>query len=177
MEKFLATDLESFRKKLGMSNIDTKIKVISIFGNSGDGKSATMNEVFFNGEEVFKMSNEQVSCTMGIDCYYQKFFYNHPIFCIDTEGLSAVTQNENQQHRMLMKVLAMSDIIIYRTRSERLSVEMYKFLATASLTYQKHFSPILHAADSSTSTAKGPHVIIFHETHNTRPLTNSKSQQ
>lgn len=168
-ENFLATDLEAFRKKLGLSNIDTKLKVISIFGNSGDGKSHTMNSVFFDGDEVFKMSAEQNSCTMGVNCYYQKFFYNHEILCIDTEGLQGVTQNENQQHRMLMKVLAISDIIIYRTRAERLSIAMYKFLATASKTYLKHFSPMLHAASSAT--AKGPDVIIFHETHNTRPLT------
>lgn len=132
-----------------------------------------MNNVFFDGDEIFKMSNEQSSCTMGVDCYYQKFFYNHEILCIDTEGLHGVTQNENQQHRQLLKVLAISDIIIYRTRAERLSIEMYKFLATASKTYMKHFKSMLHA-DSSTSTAKGPHVIIFHETHNTRPLTNSR---
>jgi zinc finger FYVE domain-containing protein 1 len=171
-ENFLASDLESFRKKLGLSNIDTKLKVVSIFGNSGDGKSHTMNNVFFDGEEVFKMSSEQNSCTMGVNCYYQKFFYKHEILCIDTEGLQGVTQNENQQHRMLMKVLAISDIIIYRTRAERLNIDMYKFLATASKTFLKHFSPMLHAA--SMSTAKGPDVIIFHETHNTRPLTSSK---
>mgnify|MGYP002655284242 CR=1 FL=1 len=172
-ENFLATDLEAFRKKLGLSNIDTKMKVVAIFGNSGDGKSHTMNNVFFNGEEIFKMSPEQNSCTMGVNCYYQKFFYNHEVLCIDTEGLQGVTQNENQQHRMLMKVLAISDIIIYRTRAERLSLEMYKFLSTASKTYLKHFSPMLHGA-TSTATAKGPDVIIFHETHNTRPLTSSK---
>ena len=171
-ENFLATDLEAFRKKLGLSNIDSKLKVISIFGNSGDGKSHTMNNVFFNGEEVFKMSSEQNSCTMGVNCYYQKFFYNHEILCIDTEGLQGVTQNENQQHRMLMKVLAISDIIIYRTRAERLNLDMYKFLATASMTYLKHFSPMLHS--TSSTNAKGPDVIIFHETHNTRPLTSSK---
>lgn len=174
-EKFLATDLESFRKKLGLSNIDTRLKVISIFGNSGDGKSHTMNNVFFNGDEVFRMSQDQSSCTLGVNCYYQKFFYNHEILCIDTEGLQGVTQNENQQQRMLMKVLAISDIIIYRTRAERLSIEMFKFLACGSQIYSKHFSPMLHA-DTSSSTAKGPHVIIFHETHNTRPLTNSKQQ-
>jgi zinc finger FYVE domain-containing protein 1 len=125
------------------------------------------------------MSQEQSSCTMGVNCYYQKFFYNHEILCIDTEGLQGVTQNENQQHRMLMKVLAISDIIIYRTRAERLSIEMYKFLATASKTYLKHFRSLLHVDTSpaSTSTAKGPHVIIFHETHNTRPLTNNLNDE
>lgn len=172
-ENFLATDLEAFRKKLGLNNIDTKLKVISIFGNSGDGKSHTMNNVFFDGAEIFKMSSEQNSCTMGVNCYYQKFFYKHEVLCIDTEGLQGVTQNENQQHRMLMKVLAISDIIIYRTRAERLNIDMYKFLATASKTYLKHFSPMLHSATSA-STAKGPDVIIFHETHNTRPLTSSE---
>lgn len=172
-ENFLASDLDTFRRKLGISDIDKKLKVISIFGNSGDGKSHTMNNVFFDGEEVFKMSPEQNSCTMGVNCYYQKFFYKHEVLCIDTEGLQGVTLNENQQHRMLMKVLAISDIIIYRTRAERLNIDMYKFLATASKTYLKHFSPMLHGVTHS-ATAKGPDVIIFHETDNTRPLTSSE---
>lgn len=126
-EKFLASDLDTFRRKLGLTDIDKKLKVISIFGNSGDGKSHTMNNVFFDGEEIFKMSPEQNSCTMGVNCFYQKFFYKNEVLCIDTEGLQGVTLNENQQHRMLMKVLAVSDIIIYRTRAERLNIDMVSF--------------------------------------------------
>lgn len=54
-ENFLASDIESFRKQLGLHHIDQKLKVIAIFGNSGDGKSHTLNSVFFDGAEVFKM--------------------------------------------------------------------------------------------------------------------------
>lgn len=35
-----------------------KVKVISIFGNTGDGKSHTMNHVFFDGVEVNKINLE-----------------------------------------------------------------------------------------------------------------------
>lgn len=140
-----------------------------------------MNNVFFDGYEIFKMSSEQKSCTLGVWLAYQPYFYNSsPILCIDTEGLQATAQNENQQYRMLMKVLAVSDIIIYRTRSERLNSEMYKFLATASKIYQKHLSPLLNEHDhatsftaSSSSSTTGPSAIIFHEVHNTWPLSNT----
>jgi zinc finger FYVE domain-containing protein 1 len=90
---------------------------------------------------------------------------------VDTEGLQSVAQNENTQHRMLMKILAVTDIIIYRTRSERLTADMYKFLGTASKIYQKHLSPLLSdKASSSSGSAAGPTVIIFQEVHNTWPL-------
>lgn len=171
-ENFQVTSVEQFVKKLGITDYDKKIKVVAIFGNSGDGKSHTMNNVFFDGYEVFKMSSEQKSCTVGVWLAYQPYFYSSsPILCIDTEGLQATAQNENQQYRMLMKVLAVSDIIIYRTRSERLNSEMYKFLATASKIYQKHLSPILN--DNDHAFTAGPSAIIFHEVHNTWPLSNT----
>jgi zinc finger FYVE domain-containing protein 1 len=173
-EKFKVSSYEDFIKKLGISDFEgnKKVKVVAIFGNSGDGKSHTMNRLFFDGNEVFKMSSEQKSCTLGVWLAYQPYFYNTPLLCIDTEGLQAVAQNENQQYRMLVKVLAIADIIIYRTRSERINSEMYKFLATASKIYQKHLSPILRdGADLSSSTfTAGPSAIIFHEVHNTWPL-------
>ncbi len=119
------------------------------------------------------MSSEQNSCTQGVWAAYQPYFYNSPVLCIDTEGLQAAAQNENQQYRMLMKVLAISDIIIYRSRSERLNSDMYKFLSTASKIYQKHLSPLLHENDHASNYASGPTAIIFHEVHNTRPLSNT----
>lgn len=89
-ENFLAQDIESFRKKLGLQNIDVKLKVVAIFGNSGDGKSHTMNHVFFDGVEIFKMSCEQMSCTVGVSCYYQPFFYNEQILCIVSSSEAAL---------------------------------------------------------------------------------------
>lgn len=165
-ENFKVSSLEKFADLLGISDIEKKLKVVAIFGSSGDGKSYTLNNVFFDGCEVFKTSSEQNSCTMGISVAYQPYFYNSKVLCIDTEGLQGVAQNENQQHRMLMKVLAIADIIIYRTRSERLQSNMYKFLGTASKIYQKHLSPLLNESNYLI----GPSVIIFHEVQNTRPL-------
>lgn len=82
-----------------------------------------------------------------------------------------VTQNENKRMRMLLKVLALSDIIIYRTRSERIHSEIFHFFATANKVFFKHFSSILN--ENSVKTM-GPDVIIFHETRNTRPLESSE---
>lgn len=61
-----------------------KVKVVSIFGNTGEGKSYTMNHVFFNGEEIFKTSPSQMSCTMGV---WAKYDPNLNVICLDTEGL------------------------------------------------------------------------------------------
>lgn len=50
---FQVSDVETFYTQLGCSR-DTKVKVVSIFGNTGDGKSFTMNQVFFGGDEVMR---------------------------------------------------------------------------------------------------------------------------
>lgn len=42
---------EIFAKRLGCT-LDSKMKVVSIFGNTGDGKSHTMNHVFFDGNKT-----------------------------------------------------------------------------------------------------------------------------
>ncbi|XP_055639521.1 zinc finger FYVE domain-containing protein 1-like isoform X2 [Toxorhynchites rutilus septentrionalis] len=156
-----------FCKKLSVAP-EAKIKVVSIFGNSGDGKSHTMNHTFFGGKEVFKTSAEQASCTMGI---WAAFYRPNNVLCLDTEGLLGETTNENRQMRMLLKVLAISDIVIYRTRSERLRSDMYTFLGNASKAYSKYFSAALQSLKlSEVPQCLGPAVIIFHETQNTEVL-------
>lgn len=61
-----------------------KVKVISIFGNTGEGKSYTLNKVFFNGDEVFPTSSSQTSCTLGV---WAKYNPKLKVICLDTEGL------------------------------------------------------------------------------------------
>jgi zinc finger FYVE domain-containing protein 1 len=51
-ENFQVTSVEQFVKKLGITDYEKKVKVVAIFGNSGDGKSHTMNNAFFDGYEV-----------------------------------------------------------------------------------------------------------------------------
>ncbi len=48
------TNLEHFVKKLklDLSDYERKVKVVAVFGNTGDGKSHTMNNIFFDGYEV-----------------------------------------------------------------------------------------------------------------------------
>lgn len=91
---------ELFCKKLKCKEQD-KIKVISIFGNTGDGKSHTMNEVFFDGRPVFKTSQEQSSCTIGVYAAMQR---KQGVLCLDTEGLLGSTATSNKRMRMLLKV-------------------------------------------------------------------------
>ena len=75
----------------------------------------------------------------------------------------------------LFQVLAVSDIVIYRTRAERLHNDMFLFLSSASVAYLKHFTPELRALSSRCGldvplSTLGPAVIIFQETTHTRLL-------
>lgn len=190
-ERFRISSVDSFLKSLNIEE-GVKVKVVSIFGNTGEGKSHTMNTIFFNGKEVFRTSSAQTSCTLGVWAMYNS---DLKILCLDTEGLlgeprklfdskkklsyfSGVSKNEHQRTRLLLKVLAVSDIIIYRTRAERLQRDMYTFLGGASKAYKEHFSAALKKALAKTDCEKlagglGPGVIIFHETHYTDTLHES----
>lgn len=166
---------EEFIKKLDCSP-DQHLKVVSIFGNTGDGKSHTLNHTFFYGREVFKTSPAQESCTVGVWAAYDPV---RKVVVIDTEGLLGATVNLSQRTRLLLKVLAISDLVIYRTRADRLHNDLFKFLGDASEAYLKHFTKELKATtarcglDVPLSTL-GPGVIIFHETVYTKLLGSGK---
>jgi zinc finger FYVE domain-containing protein 1 len=133
---------EEFAAKIGCDP-SALIKVVSIFGNTGEGKSHTLNFTFFDGNELFKTSPTQNSCTIGIWCAYDPI---RKVITIDTEGLLGISENNNRRTRLLLKVLAISDIIIYRTRAERLHNDLFTFLGDASRAYVQHFSKELRAA-------------------------------
>lgn len=162
---------EEFVRKLDCKP-EQHLKVVSIFGNTGDGKSHTLNHTFFYGREVFKTSPAQESCTVGVWAAYDPV---HKMVVIDTEGLLGATVNLSQRTRLLLKVLAISDLIIYRTHADRLHNDLFKFLGDASAAYLKHFTKELKATtarcglDVPLSTL-GPGVIIFHETVYTQLL-------
>lgn len=163
-----------FCRKLGCAP-DTKLKVVAIFGNTGDGKSHTMNQTFFGGEEIFRTSSAQDSCTLGVWAALQSEL---GVLCLDTEGLLGDTPNESQRMRMLLKVLAISDVIVYRTRSERLHSDMFSFLGTASKAFHRHFATALQSLGlPGPPQSLGPAVIIFHETRNTKIVEASKCEE
>lgn len=177
-EKLHVTSEKNFLKRLKIDDEVQKVKVVSIFGNTGEGKSYTLNQTFFNGDNVFKTSADQVSCTLGVWAAYDP---NLKVICLDTEGLLGVTKKEDQRTRLLLKVLAVSDIVIYRTRAERLQRDMYTFLGGASKAYREHFEAALKQLRQTsdidkTSTSLGPSVIIFHETKYTNTLKASVSE-
>lgn len=142
-----------------------------VIGNTGDGKSHTMNHTFFDGEEIFRTSAAQDSCTLGVWSAYQPSL---GVLCLDTEGLLGATINENQRMRLLLKVLAISDIAIFRTRAERLHSDLFTFLGTASKAFHKHFAGALQSLGLGPPTSLGPAIIIFHETRNTQTIRSSK---
>uniref|UniRef100_H3BHJ6 Si:ch211-11n16.2 n=1 Tax=Latimeria chalumnae TaxID=7897 RepID=H3BHJ6_LATCH len=164
-------DEEDFVDKLGCVP-DCSIKVLSIFGNTGDGKSHTLNWTFFESKEVFSTSPTQDSCTVGVWAAYNTAL---PLLVLDTEGLLGTTANQNQRNRLLLKVLAVSDIVVYRTHAERLHNDMFQFLGSASQAYLKHFTRELRALSTRCGlevplSSLGPSVIIFHETSRTELL-------
>ncbi|XP_038621710.1 zinc finger FYVE domain-containing protein 1 isoform X1 [Tachyglossus aculeatus] len=170
-EEIQVEDEEDFVRKLDCKP-EQPLKVVSIFGNTGDGKSHTLNHTFFHGREVFKTSPAQESCTVGVWAAYDPV---HRAAVIDTEGLLGATVNLSQRTRLLLKVLAISDLVIYRTHADRLHNDLFKFLGDASEAYLKHFTKELKATtarcglDVPLSTL-GPAVIIFHETMHTKLL-------
>nr|CAH7745543.1 unnamed protein product [Callosobruchus chinensis] len=187
-EKLLIHSEQGFLQALNIDPTD-KVKVVSIFGNTGEGKSYTMNHLFFEGEEVFRTSSSQTSCTLGVWAKYNPYL---KVICLDTEGLLGcpvkpidaenavlgISKKENQRTRMLLKVLAVSDVIIYRTRAERLQRDMYSFLGGASKAYKEHFATALKKAIGENATTGGgagigPGVIVFHETRHTQTLHES----
>ncbi|XP_043372751.1 zinc finger FYVE domain-containing protein 1 isoform X2 [Dermochelys coriacea] len=169
---------EDFIKKLDCKP-DQHLKVVSIFGNTGDGKSHTLNHTFFYGREVFKTSPAQESCTVGVWAAYDPV---RKVVVIDTEGLLGATVNVSQRTRLLLKVLAISDLVIYRTHADRLHNDLFKFLGDASEAYLKHFTKELKATtarcglDVPLSTL-GPAVIIFHETVHTKLLGSDRPSE
>lgn len=170
-EDLQVNDADDFISKLQCDKEDL-VKVISIFGNTGDGKSHTLNHTFFGGKEVFKTSPSQASCTVGVWASYD---IDNRAIIVDTEGLLGVTTNQNQRTRLLLKLLAISDIVIYRTRAERLHNDMFYFLSDASKAYSKHFTEELRAVSKRNKMALditnlSPAVVIFHETQNTNVL-------
>ncbi|XP_067011920.1 zinc finger FYVE domain-containing protein 1 isoform X2 [Anabrus simplex] len=176
-EHLKVSSAEQFIGRLGC-DASTRVKVVSVFGNTGDGKSHTLNHTFFEGLDVFRTSSEQNSCTLGV---WAAFDPRLRVICLDTEGLLGTTSHENQRTRLLLKVLAVSDIVIYRTRSERLHHDMFTFLGSASRAYTQHFQSALQAVGQRGEfggplSALGPAVIIFHETRHTRALQSTLSE-
>ncbi|XP_072546828.1 zinc finger FYVE domain-containing protein 1 [Salminus brasiliensis] len=170
-ESLQVKDEAHFLQKLGC-NAGQGVKVLSIFGNTGDGKSHTLNHVLFKGEEVFATSPSPTSCTIGVWCAYDEHL---GLVVLDTEGLLGASTQQNQRMRLLLKVLAVSDIVVYRTRAERLHNDLFQFLGSASAAYLKHFTPQLRALSNRCGldvplSNLGPAVVVFQETCRTQLL-------
>lgn len=170
---------DEFAELLGCSP-NTLVKVVSIFGSIGHGKSYTLNSTFYGCQEVFQTSSSQNSCTIGIWAAYDE---KRRVITIDTEGLLGVSANCQRRTRLLLKVLAISDIVIYRTKSERLEDNLFTFLGDASRVYVQHFFKEMRNAfqrlpelNGHSISELGPVVIIFQETRDTEPLKQEANQ-
>ena len=94
---------------------------------------------------------------------------------LDTEGRLGLSQNDNVRNRLLLKILCISDIIIFRTRAPKLPNDMFQFLSDASNAFIKYFKRELDRVMKTCQTegpmsTMGPTLIVFHETHHTEVL-------
>ncbi|UJR36247.1 hypothetical protein I4U23_028979 [Adineta vaga] len=163
---------DEFTRQLRATSKGLPVKCVSIIGNTGDGKSFTLNQVFFNGQEKFNTSSTSDSCTMGV---WSALDENHRTLVLDTEGRLGLSQNDNIRNRLLLKILCISDILIFRTRAPKLPNDMFQFLSDASNAFLKYFRKELEnvmrtcKVDGPISTM-GPTLIVFHETQHTEVL-------
>ncbi|KAF5400603.1 hypothetical protein PHET_06175 [Paragonimus heterotremus] len=170
-EQLMFEDCEAFVEQLGCP-MDQPVKVVAVVGNTGDGKSYTMNHTFFHGTQVFATSPSQTTCTMGV---WAAYVPSKSCILLDTEGMLGTTLNQNQHRRLLLKVFAVADVVIYLTKAPRLHTDMFTFLADASDSFAQHFRPDLEALAKRTGLPwsagqLGPAVIVFQETRHTDPL-------
>ncbi|KAG7277054.1 hypothetical protein CRUP_025464, partial [Coryphaenoides rupestris] len=155
-ENLQVHDEHKFLEQLGCGDM-SEVKVLSIFGNTGDGKSHTLNHILFGGETVFYTSKSPSSCTVGVWAAYDPAL---SLLALDTEGLLGAATNQNQRMRLLLK---------------RLHNDMFHFLSSASAAYLKHFTPELRALSSRCGldvplSCLGPAIIVFQETTHTQLL-------
>ncbi|CAF3510717.1 unnamed protein product [Rotaria socialis] len=161
-----------FIRQFKCSQQDPKVKCVSIIGNTGDGKSYTLNQVFFNGKQKFHTSSTTESCTIGV---WSTLDENQRTLILDTEGRLGLSQNDNIRNRLLLKILCVSDIVIYRTKAPKLPNDMFQFLSDASNAFLKYFKKELENVMKSCRvdgpvSAMGPTLIVFHETQYTEIL-------
>ena len=81
----------------------------------------------------------------------------------------------SELHRCGMQVLAISDVIIYKTCAGRLHHDMFTFLSDSSKAFQNHFAKELKNAvrrskASFSANTLAPSAIVFHETQRTNLL-------
>ncbi|VEL19097.1 unnamed protein product [Protopolystoma xenopodis] len=81
-ENVLFPDAEALRLALDCPE-DVPLKLIAIVGNTGDGKSYTLNQAFCHGVPVFRTSESQITCTVGIWAAYES---KNNYLLVDTEG-------------------------------------------------------------------------------------------
>ncbi|KAJ8984566.1 hypothetical protein NQ317_006028 [Molorchus minor] len=173
-ERLRIGSVESFLKLLNIPP-NTKVKVISIFGNTGEGKSFSLNHLFFNGEEVFRTSSSQSSCTLGA---WAKYDPKTKIICLDTEGLLVLyqyIQEREPTHPSLAQSTGRIRRDYIQDASSKTSQRHVHLLGGPSKAYKDHFSSALKKALGKSEcetvlNGLGPGVIIFHETRHTDTL-------
>ena len=102
MDSVQISDEDSFLHCL-QCDPDTAVKVISIFGKTGEGKSYTLNHTFFDGCDVFSSHQPSImaACTSGVWGAYDAV---HNAIVLDTEGWLGVSQLEIHHMRHILKV-------------------------------------------------------------------------
>uniref|UniRef100_A0A6A7FVX9 Zinc finger FYVE domain-containing protein 1 n=1 Tax=Hirondellea gigas TaxID=1518452 RepID=A0A6A7FVX9_9CRUS len=178
-ENLRVEDPVYFVKRMGLdnSNIDTPLKVLTVVGNIGEGKSHVLNQLFFDGREVFPTSNNSVrqcsteDITESIGAVSGTI--TKGVLVLDTEGKTSNSVQNVYTNRIIYKAMAVSDIILYRCRSERLQPDMYEFLSHFARMYHSIFKSDIQKLmpGSDNFYSNSPSLVIFHDTRNTELFT------
>eukprot|EP00388_Colpodella_angusta_P010876 GDKJ01028133.1.p1 GENE.GDKJ01028133.1~~GDKJ01028133.1.p1 ORF type:complete len:499 (-),score=74.44 GDKJ01028133.1:64-1560(-) len=153
---------------------DTPVKVISIFGNTGAGKSRLLNKIFFpdSRSDVFPETSRPQGGPPGVYAAVWKDPQNvhDTALVLDTEGIMGVlntVENFSLKSRLLLKILAISDVVIFRKWGERLTSDVFQFIDESSDVFRDFFrEEIVQLSTTLDLPAQsfGASVIISHET-------------
>lgn len=157
------TEETAFIDKLGCDRGDT-FKLLSVLGSTRDWHSQALNHILFRDQEIIKTSISHSATTAGISCSLSK---DHRVLALDAGGLQCSLASENHLTCHLLKVLAVSDIVIYCMKAEHQHKDLPGFLTNATKDYLKHFRQELQFASQQYGVSLSdlcPTFIVLHET-------------
>lgn len=182
-EDILVTDPNHFLQNLGLDRGEgiLQTKVVSVVGNAGEGKSHALNYLFCDGNKFRTSSNSgtegDTSNSVSTDVWLF-LAKEQGALVLDTPGKAGTGLMGYKTNRLLFKVMAVSDIVIYRTRSERLQSDMFEFLSGFCTAYNDFMKQDLHdLVDKGESefVSHRPALIICHDTRTTSVIADNGS--
>ena len=172
--------------KLGCE-IDTRMKVVSVFGDDGGALAEAINQTFYNGVVIFRPST--------IGGIWAAYCQSLKAVILMVEGIQTIKDNPNAwvllkvclifhhffysfvailmcdlMECMYFQIMALSDVVIYHQNSHMIHNDNAQLLMELSLTFMENYGPFLEAMCAQLKAGKnnlrslGPDLVILHET-------------